>query len=63
VNSRLYRVLFWFGMAAAGVVGPALLQEVRSPFVAAFAIACLRWAAVDRPELCGARRRFADLAA
>jgi hypothetical protein len=55
-------VLSWFGMAA-GIVGPALLQEVPAPFAAAFAIACLPRQAVDRLELYGTHRRFADLAA
>ena len=63
MNPRLSRVLLWFGMAAAGIVGPALLQEVPVPFAAAFAIGYLLRPAVDRLELHGTRRRFADLAA
>jgi predicted PurR-regulated permease PerM len=63
VNPRLYRVLLWFGMASAGIVGPALLQDVPAPFVAAFAIGFLRQAAVDRLELSGTRRSCADLVA
>jgi len=63
VNPRLYRVLLWFGLAAAGIVGLALLQEVPSPFAAAVATACLPRPAVDRLELYRTRRRFADLAA
>ena len=53
---RIYRALLWFDMAAAD---PALLQEAPAPFAAA----CLPRRAVDRLELNGARRRFADLAA
>ena len=63
MNPRLYRVLLWFGMAAADIVDPALLQEVPAPFAAAFAIAYLPRAAVDRLELYGTRRSCADLAA
>ncbi len=62
MNPRLSRVLLWFGMAA-GIAGPALLQEVPMPFAAAFAIGYLLRAAVDRLELHVTRRRFADLAA
>ena len=63
MNPRRYRVLSWFGMAAAGIVGQAPLQEVPAPFVAAYAIACRLRAGVDRLELNGTHRRFADLAA
>lgn len=63
MNPRLYRVLLWFGMAAAGIVGLALLQEVPAPLAAAFAIAGLTRPAADRLELYGTRRRLADLAA
>jgi len=61
VNPRFYRVLSWFGMAAAGIIGPARLQEVPMPFAAA--IGYLYPPAVDRLELYGTRRRCADLAA
>ena len=63
MNPRLYRVLLWFGMAAASIVGPALLQEILAPFAAAFAFGYLLRAAVDRLELYGTRRSCADLAA
>ena len=63
MNPRLYRVLLWFGMAAAGIVGLALLQDVPAPFAAAFAIGFLPRPAVDRLELYGTRRSCADLAA
>ena len=63
MNPRFYRVLSWFGMAAAGIVGPALLDEAPAPFAAAFAIACLPRPAADRLELYRTRRRCADLAA
>jgi predicted PurR-regulated permease PerM len=63
VNPRLHRVLLWFGMAAVGIVGLALRQEVLAPFAAAFAFACLPRPAADRLELYGTRRRCADLAA
>jgi hypothetical protein len=64
VNPRLYGVLLlWFGMAAAGIVGQALLQKVPAPFSPAFAIACSPRTAVDRLKLYRARRSCADLAA
>jgi predicted PurR-regulated permease PerM len=63
VNPRRYRVLLWFGMAAAGIVCLALRQEVPAPLAAAFAITGLPRPAVDRLELYGTRRRLADLAA
>jgi len=63
VNPHLYRVLLWFGMAATGIVGLALLRDVPAPFVAAFAIGFLLQAAVDRLELYGTRRSCADLVA
>jgi predicted PurR-regulated permease PerM len=63
VNPRPYRVLVWFGMAAADIVGLALLQEVSAPFVAAVAIGYLLRAAVDPLELYGTHRKFANLAA
>jgi hypothetical protein len=64
MNPRPHRVLLlWFGMAAADIVDPALLQEVRAAFAAAFAIACLPRPAVDRLELYRTCRSCADLSA
>lgn len=63
MNPRVYRVLLWFGMAAAGIVGPMLLQEILAPFAAAFAFGYLLRAAVDRLELSRTQRGCTDLAA
>lgn len=63
MNPRLYRVLLCFGMAAAGIVGPALLHEILAPFPAAFAFGHLLRAAVDRLELYRTHRGCTDLVA
>ncbi len=61
MNPHLFQALLWFGMAAARIVGQALLQEVPMPLAAA--IGYLPRPAVDRLELYGMRRRCVDLAA
>lgn len=62
MSPRLYRALFWFGVAAAGIVVLALLQGILVPFAAAFAIAYLLRPAVDRLQSYGVRRTLASLA-